>query len=1001
MISHTGSSTGPGATTVPGDHLLAHSGAAPPAGDDDPPPEWWDWSDLATEFDVRPGTTLEGDLGWTPMTIEAFLGKKETFESANGGKVTTNANGTFTYTPKPGFLGEDSFIFTVETDDGTYFIPVTIVVSKLPIAPPPRPVDPPSATPAGGMESGDDQLPLLGAARAAGDDDPPPEDPENPLGLDTFFDTSLDEPLEGYLGGRDGDEFFPDTVKSGEGGTVTIRADGTFTYTPRAGFSGTDCFVFTVDTEDGIIDVPVFVSVSDLPLAPPPRPVEPPAPPPPAVPPPGGEPSVATALVAAAEGARDLAAVAAPGAAGDVPPQPVAGQLVVTAIAAAANLVRAVPDGPDLLPANRPPVAVDDSYTTRPGRVVSGNVLTNDHDPDGDAISLVGGARVFKTINDGVVELFDDGGFRYAHAPSFTGLDFFFYEITDGRANSSDMVFIDVINKAPVAWADHIRVRPFEVGRHNLLANDSDPDGDAIWLDGGAKLFRTARDGVVEIDEEGNLAYAHAPDVLDRDWFAYTITDGWATSTTNVFIKIINEAPVAVADSFRISHDRKLTGNVLVNDYDPDGDELAVELDAFDTEFEGKVVIWDDGEFTYTPRVGFVGRDSFDYVVDDGLLADTGTVTIDVVNAAPVAADDSFTMARGQTLRGNLLANDRDPDGDALHMLVRGEFVNGRLNLAADGSFTYTPRAGFTGRYTYEYQVFDSLDEWSTATLTIDIKNRPPVAVADAFTTRPGTPVRGNVMANDSDPDGDALSAEAVTLTTAGQGEVVLDATGSFEYRPKLGFKGEDSFTYTLKDSLGDTAVGTVSIAVRNKDPVAVADKLQMHPGKEIRSNVLTNDWDWDDDAIFVSPGTRRTANGIEVNVATDGSFTYTSPYKLDDSFSYTLFDGYGGSSTGQVVIEATNRNPLVASDQLTVRQNGWVSANILANDVDPDGDPLHLAGGTYRTNAGGLVVEQRDGTILYGAPTDFQGRDSFNYLAFDDYGGLAIGHVGIDVMIA
>jgi hypothetical protein len=126
-----------------------------------------------------------------------------------------------------------------------------------------------------------------------------------------------------------------------------------------------------------------------------------------------------------------------------------------------------------------------------------------------------------------------------------------------------------------------------------------------------------------------------------------------------------NRRPDAVDDEFTIRPDGPLRGSVLRNDFDLDGDTLRVNpVDA--PLVDGHLVLRADGMFTYTPRPGFVGAESFDYTVSDGRGgSDVGTVDIHVVNRPPVAAD-SFGTSPGHALSGGLLGNDSDPDGDAL-----------------------------------------------------------------------------------------------------------------------------------------------------------------------------------------------------------------------------------------------------------------------------------------------------------------------------------------------
>ena len=124
---------------------------------------------------------------------------------------------------------------------------------------------------------------------------------------------------------------------------------------------------------------------------------------------------------------------------------------------------------------------------------------------------------------------------------------------------------------------------------------------------------------------------------------------------------------------------------------------------------------------TYTSAVGYTGPDSFTFTANDG-QADSppATVNITVTTAvAPTPAADGYKLSAGNLVRGNVLANDTDPDGDPLTAAVETGPANGTLDLNPDGSFTYTPNVGFTGTDTFVYRATDSTGRSATATATI------------------------------------------------------------------------------------------------------------------------------------------------------------------------------------------------------------------------------------------------------------------------------------------
>ncbi|PAX06346.1 cadherin-like domain-containing protein [Sphingomonas lenta] len=183
-------------------------------------------------------------------------------------------------------------------------------------------------------------------------------------------------------------------------------------------------------------------------------------------------------------------------------------------------------------------------------------------------------------------------------------------------------------------------------------------------------------------------------------------------------------------------------------------------------------------------------------------------------NAAPVAEDDAFALVAGATAKGNVLANDKDANGDALSVTIGAGPKNGALVLNKDGSFSYTATAGFTGVDSFTYVASDGkATDAATVTLTVTAPaNTAPVARADSFSTKAATAVAGNVLANDTDAEGQALSATLVAGPA--NGTLSMAANGAFTYTPKAGFSGVDTFSYTASDGAAKSAAATVSVTV-------------------------------------------------------------------------------------------------------------------------------------------------------------------------------------------
>ena len=177
---------------------------------------------------------------------------------------------------------------------------------------------------------------------------------------------------------------------------------------------------------------------------------------------------------------------------------------------------------------------------------------------------------------------------------------------------------------------------------------------------------------------------------------------------------------------------------LLANDSDGDGDALSVL--SFSAAANGTLNVVTDGSFTYAPNPGFTGTETITYTISDGTTTSSGTLTIEVQNAAPVAVDDSYTVTEGNTLLVDaglgLLANDSDVDGDALAVVSFSTPVNGVLDIAGDGSFSYTPNPGFSGIETISYTIGDgSASSTAQLEITVEAAAEPEVVrIGDAPT---------------------------------------------------------------------------------------------------------------------------------------------------------------------------------------------------------------------------------------------------------------------------
>jgi VCBS repeat-containing protein len=325
----------------------------------------------------------------------------------------------------------------------------------------------------------------------------------------------------------------------------------------------------------------------------------------------------------------------------------------------------------------------------------------------------------------------------------------------------------------------------------------------------------------------GTLPAAVAVADFDADGKPDLATAHPTTNTVAVLLNtttVPNRAPTAAADAYTTAEDTTLTVNapgVLGNDSDPDGDSLHPVLGSGPG--HGSLALNADGSFSYTPVGNYSGSDSFTYQASDGDLTSglaTVTLTVSAVNDGPTAADDAYTTAEDTALTvaaPGVLANDTDSDGDSLSAVAGSGPSHGTLSRNANGSFTYTPAADYTGSDSFTYRASDGKLESSPATVTITVSpvNDAPTAAEDAYSTGEDTALTvatPGVLANDGDRDGDQLSA--VLVSGPGHGTLTLNPDGSFTYTPVANFNGSDSFTYRASDGSLSSDPATVILTV-------------------------------------------------------------------------------------------------------------------------------------------------------------------------------------------
>ncbi|MEW8506355.1 MAG: retention module-containing protein, partial [Candidatus Thiodiazotropha sp.] len=383
------------------------------------------------------------------------------------------------------------------------------------------------------------------------------------------------------------------------------------------------------------------------------------------------------------------------------------------------------------------------------------------------------------------------------------------------------------------------------------------------------------------------------------------------------------------------------------------------------------------------------------------------TVHVVSVNDTPDANNDFVATGEDTPVRISVLVNDTDPEGDPLYVTGNTQPSNGTLTRISNGTYQYTPDAGFTGTDSFRYTISDGNGGIDSATVMITVAgvNDGPVAVSDSANTDENTPVVIDVLTNDSDPEGDALSISS--YTQGANGTVTIDpVTGNLLYTPNPGFTGSDSFSYTITDGNGgaDTANVTVTVAGpgsgNNSVPVATDDTVVTDEDTPVTVNVRSNDSDPDGDTLTVTAVTQGANGSVAIDpVSGNPIYTPNADFNGTDTFTYTVDDGNGGTDTATVTVtvSAINDAPVATDDTVGTNEDTPVTVDVLPNDSDPDGDTLTVTSVTQGAN-GSVSIDSVSGNPVYTPDSGYNGTDTFTYTVDDGNGGTDTATVTVTV---
>jgi Big-like domain-containing protein len=553
----------------------------------------------------------------------------------------------------------------------------------------------------------------------------------------------------------------------------------------------------------------------------------------------------------------------------------------------------------------------------------------------------------------------------------------------------------------------------------NVLANDSDPENGPLTV---TNVGQPAH-GTATLNGNGSITYRPTMSFYGQDSFTYTIRDSQGlTDTATVRVTVTPFCPPVPSGSFNDTFEPAAkpgwTVNTAVNNLGPLSPAWQVVTDAqahspthsffsdattLDTKDDRLVAPPQD--LSSTSQLIFWHRFNFESGFDGGVLEvsnDGGSTWTDVLAGGGSFASGGYN--------GTIAANFGSP------IAGRAAWTGGPVNaIAAPMSRVVVNLGAFAGtgvkvrfRLAADPLAVGSLpgqgwwidDVQFTNTNVISQCNRPPIANDDTASTVTNTPVVVNVVANDQDPDSDALTVQSNTQPAHGS---ATHTSSSVTYTPASGYTGPDSFTYTINDGNGHTASATVTVTVSaapNRAPDAVNDAATTQRNTPVAIPVLANDTDPDGDPLAVTGASDPPHGTAAVNQ--NGTITYTpdAGYTGGDSFTYSISDGRGGTDTATVSVTVNappNTAPTAVDDAATTPEGTAVTINVVANDTDPDGNSLTVTAVTQPGH--GTATNNANGTVTYTPTAGYVGTDGFDYTISDGQGGSDTGHVNLSVI--
>ncbi len=688
------------------------------------------------------------------------------------------------------------------------------------------------------------------------------------------------------------------------------------------------------------------------------------------------------------------------------------------------TILNSPPNGPG----NDAPIANDDVVTTFQGVTVTGNVKTNDMDPEGHTLTVSTTPVVAPA--HGVLTLNPDGTFTFVPENGFSGTDVFKYQVCDnGTPSKCDTATVTVKvlldnngtnNDKPFAGDDAFGTNVNTAVTASLAPNDFDPNAGNTLTYNASPITAPAH-GTVTINANGTFTYTPTAGYMGTDRFVYSVCDNGTPSlcdSANVIITMYplpNQPPVIVETPLTIPEDSTVTTCYAINDPDASDTHTVTPCGVQHGTVTATVNnVTHQVCVTYTPTLNYNGRDTICLIVCDNApltMCDTVKIPVTVTpkNDKPVVTVPPTTVPEDSTV--TVCGTIADPDAGDTHTATPCGAAHGTVtatvnNVTHQICVTYVPTLNFTGTDTACVIICDNGTPSACDTVKIPV-NVTPVNDKPTVTVTPQTTPEDNTLTACLpivDPDG----ADNHTVTPCGALHGLLTATVNnathqvcVTYVPNTNYTGVDTLCVTVCDngtpSLCEIVKIPVTVTPVNDKPIVTVTPPSIPEDTTITFCGNIADPDANDTHTVTPCGVQHGTVTATVNNATRQlCITYkpTLNYNGVDTICLIVCDNGTPTScdTVKIPVVVTPKNDAPVVNDVVINTPEDTTKTYCLPIVDVETTDTHTATVCGAPTQGVAVGTVNNAThelcIQYTPNPAFTGRDSVCYIVCDNQGG-------------